>query len=212
MTFEERMKLARETFVSVSLKEAQNDLIGYLASNAGWDKCYICIDIAPGVELFHALSEQPEKAREFFLKHKTRSIFGTDIGLSSVASGEQKDTLSHKESAVRAELCKRFLSENGEFVLENDRSNITGAEDDTFHGLGLDEETQQLICRDNFLNFVGKAPKRVIPRKVISMCKLLRTRLMQVKMADEEKAKQVDEINSIIWFFSNITKKDKNVD
>lgn len=48
LSFEERMELAKETFVSVSLKEAQNDLIEYLASNAGWDKYYICIDIAHG--------------------------------------------------------------------------------------------------------------------------------------------------------------------
>ena len=48
LSFEERMELAKETFVSVSLKEAQNDLIDYLASNAGWDKYYICIDIAHG--------------------------------------------------------------------------------------------------------------------------------------------------------------------
>jgi len=48
LAFKERMELAKETFVSVSLKEAQNDLIEYLASNAGWDKYYICIDIAHG--------------------------------------------------------------------------------------------------------------------------------------------------------------------
>lgn len=48
LTFEERMELAKETFVSVSLKEAQNDLIYYLATNAGWVKYYICIDIAHG--------------------------------------------------------------------------------------------------------------------------------------------------------------------
>lgn len=48
LTFEERMEIAKETFVSVSLKEAQNDLMYYLASNAGWDKYYICIDIAHG--------------------------------------------------------------------------------------------------------------------------------------------------------------------
>lgn len=48
MTFEERIELSHETFVSISLKEAQTDLIDYLSSNAGWDKYYICIDIAHG--------------------------------------------------------------------------------------------------------------------------------------------------------------------
>ena len=48
LAFEERMELSKETFVSVSLKEAQTDLIDYLALNASWDKYYICIDIAHG--------------------------------------------------------------------------------------------------------------------------------------------------------------------
>lgn len=48
LTFEERMKLAKETFVSVSLKEAQVDLLSYLVPFAGKEKYYICIDIAHG--------------------------------------------------------------------------------------------------------------------------------------------------------------------
>jgi len=59
LTFEERMKLAKETFVSVSLKEAQNDLMDYLESVSYKDsgdkryltnetRYYICIDIAHG--------------------------------------------------------------------------------------------------------------------------------------------------------------------
>lgn len=48
LTFEERMEISKETFVSVSLKEARANLMDYLAVNAGWGKYYICIDIAHG--------------------------------------------------------------------------------------------------------------------------------------------------------------------
>ena len=63
LTFEERMELAKETFVSVSLKEADEDLWHYLLKNScskkpediikgGRSACnniyYICIDIAHG--------------------------------------------------------------------------------------------------------------------------------------------------------------------
>ena len=48
LTFEERMEVSKETFVSVSLKEARANLMDYLAANAGWGKYYICIDIAHG--------------------------------------------------------------------------------------------------------------------------------------------------------------------
>jgi len=47
LTFEERMEIAKETFVSVSLKEAQADLVRYL-SGPLTSIYYICIDIAHG--------------------------------------------------------------------------------------------------------------------------------------------------------------------
>ena len=48
LTFEERMELSKETFGSVSLKEARANLMDYLAANEGCGKYYICIDIAHG--------------------------------------------------------------------------------------------------------------------------------------------------------------------
>ena len=51
LTFEERMELAKETFVSVSLKEAQNELYDYLDVSEYGELAYtwyICIDIAHG--------------------------------------------------------------------------------------------------------------------------------------------------------------------
>lgn len=57
LTFEERMELSKETFVSVSLKEAQNELLNYLRGQQVYhtetrlninDIYYICIDIAHG--------------------------------------------------------------------------------------------------------------------------------------------------------------------
>ena len=59
LTFEERMELAKETFVSVSLKEAQNELYDYLDVSEYGELAYtwhICIDIAHGTlsELYNA--------------------------------------------------------------------------------------------------------------------------------------------------------------
>ena len=50
LSFEERMEIAKETFVSVSLGEAKNDLMKYLASQINLHNAvfYICIDIAHG--------------------------------------------------------------------------------------------------------------------------------------------------------------------
>jgi NAD(P)H-dependent flavin oxidoreductase YrpB (nitropropane dioxygenase family) len=50
LTFDERMEIAKETFISVSLKEAQNELREYLAKQLNLNSAtfYICIDIAHG--------------------------------------------------------------------------------------------------------------------------------------------------------------------
>ena len=59
LTFEDRMEIAKETFVSVSLKEAQNELYDYLDVSEYGELAYtwyICIDIAHGTlsELYDA--------------------------------------------------------------------------------------------------------------------------------------------------------------
>lgn len=88
LTFEERMEIAKETFVSVSLKEAQNELMEYLTKNLvgsnGWYKLdkdgiavpinqgypvyYICIDIAHGT-----LTELYDICKEL------KKLFGSNI-------------------------------------------------------------------------------------------------------------------------------------
>lgn len=47
LSFDERMKIAEQTFVSVSLSEAENELYTYLCNEQN-KKYYICIDIAHG--------------------------------------------------------------------------------------------------------------------------------------------------------------------
>lgn len=61
LTFEERMEIAKTTFVSVSLKEAQEEVLRYVKHNLDYFNVndntafYICIDIAHGtlIELYH---------------------------------------------------------------------------------------------------------------------------------------------------------------
>ena len=48
LNFEQRMEIAKETFVSVSLKESENELLSYLKEKNPTINLYICIDIAHG--------------------------------------------------------------------------------------------------------------------------------------------------------------------
>ena len=70
ISFDERMEIAKETFVSVSLKEAQNELRNYLAKQLSLNNWvfYICIDIAHGT-----LSELYDICK------KLKSLYGQQI-------------------------------------------------------------------------------------------------------------------------------------
>ena len=80
LTFKERMELAKETFVSVSLKEAQNDLTEYLEKESHLNhdnnryfifdiKYHICIDIAHGTlsELYDVCKKLKSLYRDYIV-------------------------------------------------------------------------------------------------------------------------------------------------
>lgn len=64
LSFEDRMTIARETFVSISLSEAKENLLGYLEHyNDQVDPLFICIDIAHGTlsDLYNICKEIKRK-------------------------------------------------------------------------------------------------------------------------------------------------------
>lgn len=68
LSFEQRMEIAKETFISVSLSEAENELYSYLIDNVQENTIfYICIDIAHGT--LNRLYNISKKLKREFGRH-----------------------------------------------------------------------------------------------------------------------------------------------
>ena len=98
LTFEERMELAKETFVSVSLKEAQNELYNYFDVSEYGELAYtwyICIDIAHGTlsELYDACKRLKQLAGKHLVimagnvANPAAYSFYADAGISYLRAG-----------------------------------------------------------------------------------------------------------------------------
>ena len=114
----------------------------------------VMIDLAPGIELYYNLSEQEDKAKEFFIKYQDRICYGTDIGARSIIRRE-KLPLSMDESRSRISLITKFLETKGDYILRPDGQYVKEGEPVLMHGLGLDSLVLRKVYHDNFMKFMN---------------------------------------------------------
>lgn len=107
-------------------------------------------DLAPGIEMLYNLSKDPDVAREFFVKHSDRIIFGTDIeGDSEIG-----------EAKIRAGIVTRWLETDDEFRIPDGADYVLGPpEDGVMRGISLPKAALANIYSGNFERLVGQQPK-----------------------------------------------------
>ena len=114
----------------------------------------VMVDLAMGTEFLYYLSDDPDRAREFFIKYQKRILYGTDIS--------DRNALKHGRS--KAELLRLFLETDETFVnLPEVAMGCTPAPGSNgrveFHGLKLPQEALENIMGLNFQRFAGRKPK-----------------------------------------------------
>lgn len=119
----------------------------------------IRIDLAPAIELYYNLSEQRDKAKDFFIKYQDRICYGTDIGARSIIRRE-KMPLSMEESRSRIALITDFLEKKCDYILRPDGKYVKEGQPVLMHGLGLDSEVLYKVYHQNFLNFIDVANRK----------------------------------------------------
>ena len=134
----------------------------------------MCIDLTPGIEMYHNFGRDPQATRDFFLKYQERILFGTDIGAKALLSTPEKG-IEADESAVRVQVVRRFLEEEGPFELDVDAGFLFGKFGGSFHGLGLPEDALKKIYSGNFERLAGTQPRALNPGAVIAECERLGT-------------------------------------
>ncbi len=148
-----RVIFAHFYFLSADLPQARDFLAAH--PNAS-------IDLAPGVEFLFNLSREPEAAREFFMAHAGRIVFGTDI--SSGAAVEQ--------ATARADLVRRFLESDESFTVPPEADELLEPGGKTeIRGLDLPGEVLEKIYHGNFESFAGAAPRPIDRQKAVAECR-----------------------------------------
>jgi len=107
-------------------------------------------DLAPGVEMLYNMSRDPASAREFFVRHADRIIFGTD------SMGDQK----LDEAKSRAKMVTRWLESEDEFGVDAGADALLGESDEgIIRGMRLPDDVLARIYAGSFERLVGPAPK-----------------------------------------------------
>jgi predicted TIM-barrel fold metal-dependent hydrolase len=158
-----RVVFAHFFFLSAQLER----LGGYLDRFPG-----MCIDLTPGIEMYHNFALNLEKTREFFIKYQDRILYGTDIGAKAMLSTPEQG-IEKQESRVRVEVGRHFLEDDGEFQLDIDSGFLFGKFAEPYRGIHLPLEILEKIYYKNFERLVGSAPRNLNPQAIIGECERL---------------------------------------
>ena len=139
----------------------------------------VCVDLTPGIEMYHNFSAAIEETRDFFIKYQDRILFGTDIGARALLTSPQTD-IQLSESRERVTLIRNFLENPGEFYLNPNGGFLFGNLQAPFHGLGLPESVLQKIYHQNFEKVVAPSPRPLNPGVVVEMCNQIE-RMIQIQ-------------------------------
>jgi hypothetical protein len=141
-----------------------------------WPNVYV--DLAPGM-IFRGLAERRDEARQFFVKHRDRILFGTD------ATAGNSEEVEWSKGLVQ--LIRRFLERSGDLGLAdigmaevtdppeelNESERLVYHELNADRGLHLDDDVLARIYAGNFIGIVGPKPKQVDPTIALSECERL---------------------------------------
>ena len=141
-----------------------------------WPNVYV--DLAPGM-IFRGLAERRDEAREFFVKHQDRILFGTD------ATAGNSEEVEWSKGLVR--LIRRFLERKDDLGLAeigmaevadppeemNESERLCYHELNADRGLYLDDGVLAKIYAGNLTRVVGAKPRKVNPKIALSECESL---------------------------------------
>ena len=100
----------------------------------------VCFDLAPHVDMYRDFSQEPARAREFFLRYQDRLIYGTDLDTRVLQRGETGTQFVLN----LAWLIRAILEKGGTFTVP------ANASWKNYHGLGLPHAVLRKIYCANF--------------------------------------------------------------
>jgi predicted TIM-barrel fold metal-dependent hydrolase len=141
----------------------------------------VCVDLTPGVEMYHSFAGDPDAAREFFLRYQDRILFGTDIGAKALLATPEAG-IELEESRQRVSLVRQFLESDGEFDLAGEGGFLFGASEAPFRGIALPRDVLAKIYARNFERLAGDRPRRLDGTAIANECERL-ARMIEIRGA-----------------------------
>lgn len=160
----------------------------------------VMVDITPGLEIYVNLSQNPEEAAAFFEKYQDRILYGSDIGARCVLA-DGFAPLNEAECLARMEMIDGLLTPGTEQIMKEDGRYLINTDDFILRGLSLSEETLNKIYWQNFQRYVGAAPAKVNPRRIIKECRRIRIMLKIMSFIDKGMSPDMTVAKDAMAFF-----------
>ena len=137
-----KITLCHFLFMSPELEKADQFLKDYPNAN---------LDLSLGVELMDNISRRRDDYRDFFKKHDSRILFGTDIGMSTTLP----------QHLARIWLIRNFLESDEEFYTVPEADELLTRYTKPYLGLNLPRGSLEKINSENFKRLWGEKPRKV---------------------------------------------------
>jgi predicted TIM-barrel fold metal-dependent hydrolase len=145
----------------------------------------VCVDLTPGIEMYHSFSAAPDTAREFFLKYQDRIVYGTDIGAKALLATPEEG-IEMGESQARAYVVRAFLETESEFWIPEGNGFLFGHQETPFRGIALPRPVLEKIYAKNFERIAGSRPRDLDPAAIVAECERLTMMLGIIGAAQPE--------------------------
>lgn len=119
-----------------------------------------CLDLSLGVELMYNISRRRDDYRDFFIRHDTRILFGTDIGMSTTLP----------QHIARITMIRRFLETGDEFHTPDAADDLLTRYELPYVGLDLPRSSLERIYAGNFRRLWGDEPRKVDADLALATC------------------------------------------
>ena len=163
----------------------------------------VMVDLTPGIEMYENFSSDFASAKAFFDKYHDRICYGTDIGGRCILTNEG-DPFNEKENLRRPEIVRQFLTMSGEALITSDGNFIHDRSPFTMKGLALPPDRLEEILDSNARRMIGALPRPTDPEQVLTLCALLRERMIDLASVKEDFLPDPSELDRAERYFSAV--------
>jgi predicted TIM-barrel fold metal-dependent hydrolase len=147
----------------------------------------VCLDLAPGSEMYNRFTRSHDQSRSFFLRYQERLIYGTDTTTGGMARDGDRGV---ERALERAWVVRTFLETTEAFSPPDELQRWLEGDLDRFRGLGLPREALARIYRTNMERMYGSTPAPLDRERALALVRRMAAMLDGWPGAGDNHARQ----------------------